>query len=309
VLTLPDVVDAQDGLLTRRQALAAGMSDAALRHAIRPGGPWQRLAPGVYATFTGELNPRQRVLAALLHAGPQAVLSGPHACRAYGLRYVPRIEPPLVLVPPSRRLRTTSLVTVSRTDPMPLPREITGVPVVPLERAVVDTGMIIPTLQDVRALVCESVQRRLTTGERLADALARARRNQSRLLRVAVRDVLAGCRSAPECELRDLILTSRLLPEPRWNEPLPSCREITPDGWWPEARVVLEVDSVEYHALGNGPEQTQRRHARMAGAGWTVLPIGPRRLRTDGTVLLWEIEAAYRAGLHARAGSGAPPVH
>jgi very-short-patch-repair endonuclease len=122
----------------------------------------------------------------------------------------------------------------------------------------------------------------------------------SRLLRIAVADVIAGCRSAPECELRALVLRSRVLPEPQWNRPLPDLPDISPDGWWEEARLVLEVDSVEHHSLGPDAEHTQRRQARLAAAGWTVLPIGPRRIRREPVPLLLEIEAAYRAGLAPR---------
>jgi very-short-patch-repair endonuclease len=297
VLPLPEVVAAQDGLLTRSQALAAGLSDAALRHAIRPGGPWQRLAPGLYATFTGPLGPRQRVRAALLHAGSDAVLSGPYACRAHGLRYVPTLEPPLVLVPPSVRARSNGLAQVHRTTRPAVPREVAGVRVAPVERAVLDTAALTPSLQDVRALVCESVQRRLTVAERLADVLDAAPRRGSRLARRAIADVLAGCRSAPECELRDLLRMSRLLPEARWNTPLPDLPGVVPDAWFEAARLALEVDSVEHHAYGLAPEHTQRRQARITAAGWTVLPIGPRRIRREPQVLLVEVEAAYRAGL------------
>jgi hypothetical protein len=74
---------AQDGLVTRRQALECGVSIDALRRAVRKG--WQRVVTGVYATFTGPLQERHLVRAALLYAGPEAMVSGAVACRAYGL--------------------------------------------------------------------------------------------------------------------------------------------------------------------------------------------------------------------------------
>jgi hypothetical protein len=37
----------QDGLITRAQALASGLSPAAIEHAIRLGGPWRRVLRGV----------------------------------------------------------------------------------------------------------------------------------------------------------------------------------------------------------------------------------------------------------------------
>ncbi|NED96294.1 type IV toxin-antitoxin system AbiEi family antitoxin domain-containing protein [Phytoactinopolyspora alkaliphila] len=45
----------QDGLITRQQALASGMSPKALQHRLRQGGPWRRVLRGVYATFDGPL--------------------------------------------------------------------------------------------------------------------------------------------------------------------------------------------------------------------------------------------------------------
>ena len=50
---------AQDGLVTRRQALECGISIDALRHAVGKGKRWQRVVTGVYATFTGPLQERQ----------------------------------------------------------------------------------------------------------------------------------------------------------------------------------------------------------------------------------------------------------
>lgn len=308
-VSLSDVLAAQDGLVTRAQATEAGMSPAAIRHAIRPGGPWRRLAPGLYASFTGQLTPRQRLRAVLLHAGDGAVLSGADAAAAYDLRYVPEQRRPLVLVPSRTRVESTQFVTIRRVRDLPEPRLLANLPVAPVERAVIDCCLPDPalfvrpqTLQDVRAIVCESVQRRITTPERLADAAARLRRNGTRLLRMAVADVGAGCWSAPECEFRDLVRTSRVLPEPRWNEPLPDLPQITPDGWWDEARLVAEIDSAEHHHLGLTPEQTQERHAQMVAAGWTVLSLAPTQIRRRPAYVLLLVESAFRAGVSRSVG-------
>ncbi|WP_162605424.1 hypothetical protein [Jiangella ureilytica] len=47
-----------------------------------------------------------------------------------------------------------------------------------------------------------------------AEVAAAPRRGGATARRI-IKDIDAGCRSAPECELRDLVLTSRILPEPR----------------------------------------------------------------------------------------------
>ena len=48
------------------------MSPDQFRHRIRPGGPWQRLLPGVYLTVTGTPTRRQLEVAALRCAGTAA---------------------------------------------------------------------------------------------------------------------------------------------------------------------------------------------------------------------------------------------
>jgi hypothetical protein len=156
-------------------------------------------------------------------------------------------------------------------------------------------------LRDTRALLCEVVQRRRTTIDLLAAELEAAPNGGLATARRAMTDVLAGCRSAPECELRDLVSKSRILPEPRWNKPLPGYRpggrqhEINPDCCWPEARLVVEVNSTQWHKLGDGPERTEQRMARYAELGWLVIPLSPYRIRTEPAEVLRQLEKTYLA--------------
>ncbi|TDC54583.1 hypothetical protein E1212_02185 [Jiangella ureilytica] len=341
---------AQDGLLTRRQASAAGMTKDAIRHAIRPGGPWQRVLPGIYATFNGPLTPIHRRRAAILHGGPRAAISGAWACDMSGLAYGPPADDDIdVLVPWESALRSKGFVRVNRTTRPPRPQlwiddDLTDlpldvltdqagrgpvpglVPVVPPARAVVETvvrcerlpGDWRPrcsradgcprcwdhpshhrdvALRNARALMCEVVQRRRATLTALRSEVAAAPRRGGALARLAMRDIEAGCRSAPECELRDLVRTSPVLPEPRWNRPLPEHRGIHPDACWEHARLVVEVDSRSFHGFGDAPARTEERRARYAAHGWRVLPVSPARLRTEPAAVLREIEAAYLAGM------------
>lgn len=258
---------------------------------------WQRAVPGVYATFTGPLTLRHRVRAALLHAGPSAVVTGGRGCSAYGMRYVPAGLPLVLLVPTTVSRKKTALADLRRVSTMPRFRLLQGVPVTLPERAVLDACQGTVSLRDVRAMLCESVQRGLTTSDRLADELGHACWKGAALCRRALDDVVAGCRSAPECELRDLVRTSAVLSEPLWNEPLPgSAGDIIPDACWPTARVVVEIDSTEWHRMGDLVELTERRRGRYAALGWTVVPISPRRLRDEPATVLHEIEEAVKVG-------------
>ena len=74
----------QAGVIGRRQALAAGLPSQMVDGMIRTG-RWQRLDYGVYATFTGEPGREARWWAALLRAGPDAMLSHQTAAVLYEL--------------------------------------------------------------------------------------------------------------------------------------------------------------------------------------------------------------------------------
>ncbi|HEY9379378.1 MAG TPA: hypothetical protein VIQ02_20050 [Jiangellaceae bacterium] len=99
--------------------------------------------------------------------------------------------------------------------------------------------------------------------------------------------------------MRDLVSTSMVLDEPAWNQPLPEPNgsDLRPDAQWKRARLALEVDSIEWHRYGDSVEATERRRARYAALGWTVLPVSPRRIREEPAAVLAEIEAAFLAGI------------
>ncbi len=257
------------------------------------------MLPNVYATFTGSTSLAHRIAAAMLYAGDDAMLTGPLGVALRGLKYGPKHNGIVdLLVSRSAGKRSRDFVRLHRTrhlptEPLMWERRWR---LAPVARCSIDAVGEHANLRDVRALLCESVQRRRTTPEALAEQLAVARRSPgAALAQRALDDVIAGCRSAPECELRDLVLTSRILPEPQWNKPLPDAggANVYPDACWAEVRLVIEIDSLEWHGFGDAPEQTERRRALYARLGWRVIPISPRRLREEPDAVLREIEQAY----------------
>jgi AbiEi antitoxin C-terminal domain len=74
----------QRGVISRHQALANGTSDGMIRHAVDTG-RWQRVHPGIFATFSGELSREALLWAALLHAGRMALLSHETAAELQGM--------------------------------------------------------------------------------------------------------------------------------------------------------------------------------------------------------------------------------
>jgi hypothetical protein len=162
----------QDGLVSRAQLLAVGITKEAVRWQIRPGGRWQVVLPGIYAKFTGPLAPRQRLRAGLLHAGDQAMLCGLTAAELHGLRYLPRGDGVVhVLVSCRARARSVAFVRVHTTTRLPRRWWREAFPLVPPAHAAVAVARGLVSLRDVRAVLCEAVQRGLATSDELAAAL------------------------------------------------------------------------------------------------------------------------------------------
>lgn len=291
------LIDAQDGLITRQQALEQGLTDAAIRHALDADGSWRRVVWGIYATFTGPLLERHYIRAALLYAGDDAMLTGVHACRGYGMEYLPPADRPTILVPARVQRAKIEIARVRRVRQLPAARTVKGIRCAPPERAALDAVRKATSLRQARATLCEVVQRRLITVEGLVEELSRVDLRGMRYARMAMSDIQAGCRSAPECELRDLMLTSEVISDAVWNQPLEQAPELIPDAYVKAARLVIEVESVRWHQFGEAPEITERRRAKYASLGLRVLPISPQRIREEPDAVLAEIEAAVRAGL------------
>ncbi len=168
-------VGEQHGVVSRHQALTAGLSYAAIRSRIESG-RWQRLYDGVYATFTGE-PPRLSLLwAVLLVAGRGAVLSHHSAAELQGLLNEPAprthvsvpadrrvVAPPGLVVHVSARLEQA-------THPTRRP------PQTRIEDTVVDLVHDCADVESALAWVTRAVSHRLDTVPRLRVAVAQRAR-------------------------------------------------------------------------------------------------------------------------------------
>jgi hypothetical protein len=293
----------QDRVISRPQALACGMTRAALAHRARPDGPWQRLIQGVYLAHTGIPTAPQKEMAALLHAGDGSVLTGRAALYGLGLGLA-TAEPRRfdVLVPATRRPSSVAFIRIRRTTRMPerIIREGRRSYVLP-PRALADAARFTTDLGEVRALIAGAVQR----GDCPLGALAREldqgpARNAARLRQVLA-EAADGVRSVTEAEFRHLIKRARL-PTPIFNARLFAADGTfiaVPDAWWPAAGVAAEVDSREWHLSPADWERTLRRHAEMSRRGIFVLHFTPGRIRSHPAAVVAAITDTLRAG-HAR---------
>ena len=160
----------QAGAISRRQLLDAGLTSKLIARRLMRG-RWQQLYWGVYAVFTGP-PPRETWLwAAVLRAGPGAVLSHLTAAELHGLLDAPA-EAIFVTVPATRRIATAGIIVrtswriAQATQPGREP------PRTSVEETVLDLVELASTFDDACGWITRACARWLTTEERLRDALA-----------------------------------------------------------------------------------------------------------------------------------------
>lgn len=174
---LDELLLEQCGLITPIQAGARGLSRKAVQHRVLAG-KWQRVHPGVYGSWTGTLDTEQRIWAASLYAGKDAVVSHESAWwLADRASEAPRAVH--VAVPVDRKVVRQPGLVVVRTrrmdeqDLQPGSRPLRF----RMERAVLDAAAAAHDARRAIALLATAVQRRVTTAERLTAALGRCPNN------------------------------------------------------------------------------------------------------------------------------------
>jgi hypothetical protein len=190
----------QARVVSRQQARDAGWAEGTIDARLRAG-IWQRLHRRAYATFTGDLSREARLWAAVLCAGPGAVLSHETAAEVHGLIDKP-IGPIHVSVPaarhPCRRKIRGIVVHRSRClaaewqPPWQLPRTT-------VEDTVLDLVAKAQTFDDAYGWISRAVGRRLTSPQLLSKALTRRSRIRWRpWITAALQDAADGVHSPLE---------------------------------------------------------------------------------------------------------------
>jgi hypothetical protein len=301
---LDRTLDRQHDVITRRQALGAGLTRHALQHRLRLGGSWQSLLPGVYVAATGTPTITQQEMAAMLYAGQASVITGLAALRQHRIRG-PATGLIDVLIPESLRRQNQDFVRLHRTTRMPKRIWSFG----PLQyalpaRAVADAARDLTSLREVRAIVADAVQRGKCNVQDLCAELGAGPNRGSALFRDALTDVAEGIRSAAEGDLKDLLTKSRL-PVPLFNASLYGVDGsfiATPDAWWPQYGIAIEVDSHEWHMSPQDHARTLERQRRMGKYGIVVLPFTPGQIRKQPAEVLATVRDALQSA------RGRPPV-
>jgi len=195
-----ELLDRQDGVIARHQALAAGLLPHDVRRLLRRR-EWVQVHRGVYVDHTGVLTWIQRSWAAVLWAWP-AALWGESALRAAAQTDAGSEDEAIHVVVARHRstLQPPPRVVVHRTQHLQSRvRWNVGPPRMRLEEAVIDAAIATGTDLDAIALVARAVQRRRTTAARLLRALEdRPRASRRRWLTAVLCDIATGTCSVLE---------------------------------------------------------------------------------------------------------------
>jgi very-short-patch-repair endonuclease len=264
-----------------------GLTESAVnRRAAK--GALHRVHRGVYLVGHEALAPLARETAALLAAGPHAVLS--HSSAAHLWNFGPADDVGVhVTVTGTRRRSRPGLIVHSASSLEARDRcRLHGLPVTAPARTLFDlaaTGY--PQLE--RAFGDAHAQR-LVTAREIEDLLERAGpRAGTRALRALQSDNASGfTRSKAERILRGLLRSAKL-PLPRFNARVAGYEV---DAFWPKHRLVIEVDGYAYHGHRAQFERDRRKDLALTAAGYRVIRVSWRQLTREPFALIAVISSA-----------------
>ncbi|MFL5823656.1 MAG: type IV toxin-antitoxin system AbiEi family antitoxin domain-containing protein [Solirubrobacteraceae bacterium] len=279
----------QNGVVTWEQLLAAGLTPAMIRTLLKRGF-LTRLFRGVYAVADPALLPLARDTAALLSLG-DAVLSHRSAVALWGMAEADARMVDVTVI--GRRPRRRAGVRLHRVDRLDLHDFTTrsNLRVSAPARALIEFATQ-ATRSELESAFGEARAKHLITEETLTATLARAPATHSGA--ALVRRILATdpgsiyTRSRAEKRLRRLLKQAEL-PQPLVNHRL--CG-YPADFFWPDAKLILEVDGYDTHGHRLAFERDRRRDQVHVAAGYTVIRTTWRQLRDEPLAVVARIAQA-----------------
>jgi very-short-patch-repair endonuclease len=278
----------QGNAIARRQSASSGIAPYTMRSRARSG-RWQQLQRGVYATFSGDPARETVLWAALLRAGPGAVLSHRTAAERHGL--IDEQRPVIVItVPasrhPGRRTRIPGVV-IHRSDAILRTRHPAMLPpCTRVEDTVLDLIEVAPTFEDAYMWICRAIGRRRTTAERIRGAMAaRKKMRWRREIALALGDAKAGALSVLEYRYVHRVERPHGLPVARRQARI---RQGTNnrylDNLYEEFGVCVELDGTAAHPADEQWRDKRRDNAITVSGilplRFGLLDLGDRRCET-----------------------------
>jgi Protein of unknown function (DUF559)/AbiEi antitoxin C-terminal domain len=286
----------QYGVVARRQLVGLGLSLDAIDHRVECG-RLLRLHRGVYAVGHRKLTGLGVWMAAVLAAGPGAVLSHRSAGALWGVRAWSgrRVE---IAVPRRRRVRD-GLVLHETQLPEDERDEHEGIPVTTPARTLLDLAAVLDKHQLARAAERAEALRlgSRTTLQELLDRYPR-RPGTPTLRRLIDQQRIVAATTANGLE-RDFLtfLDANQLPRPLVNESVDP--QTTPDFRWTDQRLIVELDGFETHGTRAAFERDRARDRRLMAQGWRVARVTKRQLDDEPQQIAEELRTLLRSATTA----------
>jgi hypothetical protein len=263
-----ELLATQGQAIASRQGAVAGVESRVMRRRSSSG-RWQRLQRGVYATFSGDPTRETALWAALLRAGPDAVLSHQTAAERHGLLDTPS-SLITITVPASKRPARAKIpgVLIHRSDAILRTRHPAMLPpCTRVEDTVLDLIQIAPTFDDAYAWICRAIGRRRTTAERIRKAVdARKKMRWRREIILALGEAQDGALSVLEYRYVRRVEHPHGLPMARRQARI---RQRTGnrylDNLYEEYGVCVELDGTAAHPEDEQWRDKRRDNANLSG--------------------------------------------
>lgn len=271
---LRELLDAQAGVLGRWQASALGLDIQAVEAMVR-NGRWQRIYHGVYAAFTGPLPREAQLWAAVMRAGPEAMLSHQTAAELDG--FAPRVSRLIhVTVPRAQRIVKLPGVALHRSGRVDLARHPARTPPrTRVEDTALDLAQTARTFDDAFGWLSRPCNGRLTTPLLIRSAMqSRGRVRWRAQLDRALSDIADGVMSALENRwVRDVERAHGLPAARRQVLIISDGMRYYIDNLYREFGVGVELDGQAYHPADERWLDIGRDNA-LAAEGILVLRYG-----------------------------------
>jgi very-short-patch-repair endonuclease len=292
------LVRRQHGLIARRQLLELGFTNEAIDHRVRSG-RLHRIRRGVYAVGRSDLTFHGFLIAGVLAAGPDAVLS--HTSAGVLWRIVDPKPGPLHVSTPTDR-RPADLVIHRRPWITDHTTHRHNIRVTNPTLTLIDLATLLID-DELEAAVNTADRRNVIDPETLRRGLDRfgGQRGVARLRRLLDHHT----RTDSHLERRFLRLVRRSgLPEPLTQQVVRGHRV---DFLWPDLLLIVETDGLTYHRTAAQQAKDRARDHDLFTAGYTVLRFTHAQVITDPdhvVRILSGADAPRRGPSRARSSSG-----
>ena len=275
--TFHRLVQHQSGVVSRSQALRAGLTEDMIRFRVRSE-RWQYIHRAVYATFTGVPGRDAQLWAAVLAAGHGAVLSHETAAELHGLADK-RAVMIHVTIPRHCHVVTISGVRIHRAVRVrEAPAGRNNPPRTEIEETVLDLTQTAVTFDDVCGWVTRALARQLTNEAMLREAMRqRAKLRWRADLHELIAAAASGDHSVLEYRYDRDVERAHGLPEPVRQAPFAQAngRRGRRDRLYREYAVVVELDGRLAHTIEDQWRDKARDNAAAVDGmqslryGWT----------------------------------------